>query len=214
MKDSLIDLCMTCTRLGEWWSLSLLTFSSWLVGASHEKSESQTSRFINLETLLRQSIATSGFHCLQFFACIHCFHFQPQYLLLCLQLLFVSHRLTVWLVHCLLGLCCNGTQNFVFSFRLKLPWVFLWHCCTLCQIMFHNQHSSVYDQSVGWTILFSISGRWKRFFSSPKYSHLSWGPPSLLSMCPSLSFFAGVRELWHGMTGDCWLASSAEFRNA
>ena len=191
MKDRLIDLWMTYTRLGEWWSLSLLMFSSWLVGASHERSESQTSRFINLETLLQQSIATSGFHYLQFSGCMHCFHFQLQYLLLCLQLLFLSHRLTVWLVHCLLGLCCNGTQNLVFSFRLKLPWVFLWHCYSLCLILFRNQHSSVYDQCVGWTILVSIFGRYKRFFSSPKYSHLSWVPPSLLSVCPSHSFLMG-----------------------
>jgi hypothetical protein len=77
----------------------------------------------------------------------------------------------------LLGLCCNGIQNLVFSFRLKLAWVFLWPCYSLCLILFHNQHSSVYDQSVGWTILFSVSSRCKRFFSSPKYSHLSWGPP-------------------------------------
>ena len=145
-KEGLIDLCMICAILGEWWSLYLHMFSSWLVGTSHERPESQTSRFLNSETLLQQSTATCGFHYLQFYTCVYFFHFQLQYLLLCLQLLFVSHRLTcASLCPCWLWLCCDDIQNLVFSFRLKLAWISLWHCYSLCLILFHNQYSSVYD---------------------------------------------------------------------
>lgn len=90
----------------------------------------------------------------------------------------------------------------------------MWLCYSLCLILFRNQRSSVYDQSVGWTSLVAISGRCKRFSSSPKYSYLCWGPPSLLSVCPSRSFFNGVRELWHGMTTHLHLVLSLRMGRA
>lgn len=190
VKDCLIELCMVCTIPGKLWSLSLHMFSSWLVGTSHERSKTQTSRFFNCETL-QQSTVTCSHQYLQFFTCIQFFSIAVFFL--CLELLFVYHRL------CTSKATCAGAMLWwypeLFFLASGENWIesFLWHCYVLYLILFHNQDSSVYILTSLWA-----AQSWFKFLAGARDFSLlqniqtcTGSHPAPYSVCTNCSFLWG-----------------------